>query len=164
MGLRAIILGFVLGTLPFFSSPGESAGLGKAMARGTAKSASRALRRNMSSTLRRDLLRDRRTPAKVLTKDRTVFRYVTRKQAQRELRTGLRPGSHMTSRATPGRPLSPANAQRRYGLPKKPQERETIRLPRGTRVRTNRVVGGARKVETTSPEWLPPQNIKKVVP
>jgi hypothetical protein len=54
---------------------------------------------------------------------------------------------------------------RRYGLPRKPEVRERIRLPKGQRVRHNKVVGGERgAAELTSPKRVLSPAIKKVVP
>lgn len=143
----------------------EGAGLGKAVARGATKSASKALNKGLVQKLRRDLLRDRKTRVRVLPRDRHVFRYTTKQRAQEELRKGIRPGTHMTSRATPGRPPSALRAQRTYGLRQKPQVREKIHLPRGLPVKFNRVLGGKRgKGEISSTVRLPRQTIEGVVP
>jgi hypothetical protein len=102
---------------------------------------------------------------KVLARPRTVNRYTTLSRAMRELRLGLPPNTHMTSKARPGRPLAASKAQRRYGLPNKPQVRETIQLPSGTTLRHNRAVGGNRGIgEVTSPKRVPNSAIRKVVP
>lgn len=117
------------------------------------------------NVLRRDLLRDRTLPVHRLEKPRTVFRYTTRQQARRELREGLRPRTHMTARGGPGRPPSPEAAQRRYGLPRKPEVRETIRLPEGTPVRSGKALGGRPGYgELTNARPLPPEAIRRVVP
>jgi hypothetical protein len=154
-------LGWMLAGTLLVSSGVEAGGLGRAVAKGVSRSARKAL----TKTLRRDLLRDRATRLRPLSRSRTVFRYTTKGQARQELRKGIRPERHMTSRALPGRPLSPEGAQRRYGLPKPPQVRETIRLPRGLPVRPNRALGGALGVgEITSSRRLPPEAIRKVTP
>ncbi len=165
MALRSSITAMVL--IAVFSLPPaatEAGGLGKAVARGATKSVSKSLNKGLAQTLRRDLLRDRKTPVRVLRHDRHVFRYTTKAQARREIRSGLRPGTHMTSRATAGRPLSSSSAQRRYGIPKRPQVRETIHLQKGVPVRSNRVVAGKPGIgETTSPKRIPAKSIEKVV-
>lgn len=135
----------------------EASLLGKAAARGAAK--------HLAQLLRRDGLRDRVTRVRSLPKARTVFRYTTRERAQQELRQGIRAGRHLTARATPGRPPSGGQAQRRYGLPQPPAVRETLRLPKGQLVRPNKVLGGAPGVgELTSPRRMPPAAITRVVP
>ena len=142
----------------------EASAVGKAAARGAAKSVLKTANKGLAQKLRRDLLRDRKTPVRVLRHDRHVFRYATKAQARREIRSGLWPGTHMTSRATAGRPLSSSTAQRRFGIPKRPQVRETIHLQKGVPVRSNRVVAGKPGIgETTSPKRIPGQSIEKVV-
>ncbi len=125
----------------------------------------RAAQRPLSRILRRDLLRDLGLRPRRLARPRTVFRYTTREQAQRELRQGLRPGTHMTASGGAGRPLSPRTAQGRYGLPRPPQVRETIRLGKGTPVRPARVLGGEPgRGELTSPRRIPPEAIRRITP
>lgn len=165
MNLRSAITQAVLVML--LSMPvgvAEAGGLAKAAARGAAKSASRSVGKTATQTLRRDLLRDRKTPVRVLRRDRHAFRYATRRQAQQELRRGVGPGSHLTSRATPGRPPSALRARSTYGLPQKPEVRERIHLKRGQPVRFNRVLSGKPgKGEFTSPKRIPPEAIEQVV-
>lgn len=109
--------------------------------------------------------RDLRTPVRDLYWNRTAFRYTTRHQARIEAKKGLAPSRHMTARAKPGAPLSGMNAQRRYGLPRRPQVRETIRLQRGFGVRSNKAIGGRPGFgELTSPHRVPPSAIRRVVP
>jgi len=106
-----------------------------------------------------------KTPAKPLAKPRTVHRYTSAANAKREARHGLAPNTHMTARAPRGRPPAAATAQHRYGLPRTPQVRETIRIEEGFPVRHNRAVGGARSYgELTSPKPLPPSAILKITP
>jgi hypothetical protein len=59
-----------------------------------------------------------------------------------EMRKGLKAGTHVTSRLSAGRPLTAVHAQRRYGLPVRPEVRERIVLPKGTMVRMNKALGG----------------------
>jgi hypothetical protein len=142
----------------------DAATMARAVGRGVAKGAAKALRQAPGEILRRDLLRDRVTRVRPLPKDRTVFRYTSKQRATQELRRGIGPGSHMTARGGPGRPLGSAEAKRRYGLPQEPQARETIRLSSGQGIRSNRAIGGKRGVgELTSPERLEGA-IKRVVP
>lgn len=85
----------------------EGGSLARSVFRGTMKGATRAFLRGPARILRRDLLRDRATRVRPLARNRTVFRYTTKRQARQELRRGIRPGSHTTSRAVPGRAPSP---------------------------------------------------------
>ena len=165
MKIRKYLLAGLLMMTMALPSAAEAGGLAKAAFRGAARSSTRVFRRTAAKTLRRDLLRDRATHVRLLSKDRAVFRYTTRAQARQELQRGIRPGSHMTAHATAGRPLSPVQAQRRYGLLRQPEVRETIRLPQGQLVRPNRVIGGAAGVgEVTATIRVPSVAIVKVVP
>jgi hypothetical protein len=163
-GKHILFVGLLLGAY-FLASGVEGGTLGRAAARGAARSAGRALRGSPARTLRWERLRDGATRVRPLPKDRTVFRYTSKERAREELRGGLPPGSHMTSRGGAGRPLTPEHAQRRYGLPQKPEVRETVRLPKGQPTRSNRSIGGAPGVgETTSSKRVRPEAIKKVTP
>jgi hypothetical protein len=165
MDIRGWLVVCVIVTACCFPWRAEAGALGRAVARGTAKSAAKTLPRASTRALRRDLLRDRRTPVRPLPKDRTVYRFTSRSRASQELRNGIPPGSHMTSRGGPGRPPSAGEAQHRYGLPRLPDVRERIHLPAGQPVRPNRVVGGAPGVgELTSPQRIAPMGIERVVP
>lgn len=147
-----LVLSLVFGLgLP---SAADAGGLGKALTRAA-----------MKKLLRQEAARDAATVAKPLARPRAVYRYTSRQGAARDVRQGLAAGKHTTSVAAPGRPLSPAAAQRRYGLLSKPEVRETIDLPQGFPARHNRVWGGKAGVgEITSPQALPPAAIRKVVP
>ncbi len=112
-------------------------------ARGVRRAATRAVNERMAALLRRDLARDARVVPRALERPRTVFRYTTRAQSELDLRAGIRPGAHMTSTGGSGRPLGGAEAQRRYGLPKRPEVRETISLPKGLDVRKAKAIGGS---------------------
>lgn len=96
----------------------------------------------LANILRRDLSRDRATPPSILSRDRTVNRYTMLPRAKVEARKGLMSGTHLTSRVRPGRPLSANIAQRRLGLPNRPEARERVLLKRGTSVRFNKALGG----------------------
>jgi hypothetical protein len=100
----------------------------------------------MASTLKRDLKRDLATTPKSLTKDRYVYRYTTAARARAEAGKGLAAGTHVTSRISPGRPLSAARAKTRYGLPVRPQVREKVLINKGLSVRVNKALGGERGV------------------
>jgi len=149
----------------FFPMQADGAGLGKATARAIRSHSLKSAHKVSPHILRRDLMRDRTTKVRALAAERRVFRYTTRDRARQELRRGIPSQSHLTSRAGRGRPLSPGNAQRKYGLPERPQVRETIRLPKGQPVRTNKSLGGAPGVgEITSSKPIPPKAIEKVTP
>lgn len=165
MKLGKSVLVWLLAMAVVLPSAAEAGSLAKAATRGATRSVTKAWRGAATKTLRRDLLRDRATRVRSLAKNRTVFRYTTKAQARQELRRGLRPGSHMTARATVGRPLSPVQARRRYGLPQQPEVREAIRLSQGQPIRSNRVIGGKAGVgEVTSTKRVPSAAVVKVVP
>lgn len=150
---RILLLGFLL--LPEFVC---GAPLGRAVARAASRRAWRA------RILKLDALRHR-VPVRPLAQPRTVHRFTTRTQAQRELRHGIAPGSHMTAIARRGRPMSAQHAKQYYGLLRKPSARETVQLPKRFSVRHSHATNAARGVrELTSPQRVPPQGIKKVVP
>jgi hypothetical protein len=96
----------------------------------------------MENILRRDLSRDRLTAPRVLTRDRLVNRYTAVLRARTEVRSGLRAGTHLTSRISPGHPLASKTAQKWFGLPGRPDVREKVLLKRGTSVRFNKALGG----------------------
>lgn len=132
--------------------------------RGIVRGATQSVARTWSRLWRREAARDAATVARPLAGRRTVYRYTTAGRAQREAATGLAPGTHMTSRGGSGRPLSPDAAMRRFGLPTRPEVRETLVLPFGTLVRQNKVWRGQGGVgELTSPERLPASVVRKVV-
>lgn len=164
---KGLLAGLLVVAMAMAALPkAEGGSLTRSIFRGTMKSTARALRRGSARRiLRRDFLRDRATRVRPLIRNRTVFRYTTKKQARRELGRGIRPGSHMTSRAVPGRPPGPGLAQRRYGLPRQPQVRETIRLPKGHPTRFNKAFGGRPGTgEITSTKPLSPKAIRRVIP
>jgi hypothetical protein len=141
----------------------EAGGLGRAAARGAWRSSAKLWRRSPAQIMRRDLVRDRAIKARPLARPRTVFRYTSNAQARTELRRGIRPGRHMTSHGGPGRPLSRVAAQQRYGLRRRPQVRETIRLPKGEPIRSAKALGGRPGVgELTSTRRLSPTAITNV--
>ncbi len=118
-----------------------------------------------SALRQRDRARDAKTPAKPLPQSRTVYRYTTKEKAEKDMRVGLRPGKHMTSNGSAGRPLSPATAKANYGLKRQPTVRETIVLSKGQPVRKDKVLGGARgKGEITSTKRVPPSAVKSYTP
>jgi hypothetical protein len=106
------------------------------------KEAKKAEEKKYKEILQKDLDRDRKTKPAPLTRDRTVFRYTSKEQAKIEVKKGIPPGSHMTATGGAGRPLSAAEAKRRYGLKKTPEARLTVPLKKGDNVRSNRAYGG----------------------
>ena len=160
--IAAVFLAVATALLPIKT---DAAGLGKAAARAARSHSLKGVQKVNPEILRRDLLRDKVTKARPLAAERRVFRYTTRDRARQELRRGIPGQSHLTSRAGRGRPLGPGNAQRKYGLPQRPQVRETVRLPKGQPVRTNKSLGGSPGVgEITSSKSIPPKAIERVTP
>jgi hypothetical protein len=165
MKLGKSIVAWFFAAVLVLPSAAEAGSVAKAAARGATRSVTKAWRGAAAKTLRWDLLRDRATHVRLLSKDRAVFRYTTKAQARQEIRKGIRPGRHMTARATAGRPLSPALAQRRYGLPQQPEVRETIRLSKGQPVRLNKAIGGAAGMgEVSSTRRVPSAAVVRIVP
>jgi len=144
--------------------PAVEAQAARGAARGVARGTARSVGKTLSSVFRREAARDAATASRALARKRTVFRYTTSAQARQELARGLAPGTHITARAGAGRPLSADAAMRRFGLPTRPQVRETISVPKGTLVRANKVWQGRPGVwELTSPNRLPPSVIRRVI-
>lgn len=161
--MHILFVGFLVGAL-LLTSAAEGGSLGKAAARGAARGLVKSLG-SSAQTLRRDLLRDRATAPRPLPKGRTVFRYTSKARAAEEAKKGIPPNAHLTSSGGPGRPLRPETAQKRYGLQKPPEVRETVRVPARQPVRPNRTLGGTPGVgEMTSPEAIKPGAIERVVP
>jgi hypothetical protein len=137
----------------------------RAEGRAVERQSARRLERGMVRNLERDLERDRASAARRLSREATTFRYTSKAESERELRSGIRAGSHFTSKARPGRPLEARSARARYGLPSVPEVRETVRLQKGTMVRRNRAIGGMRGVgEITSTGKTNGTAIRKVIP
>lgn len=133
---------------------------GRAIERQSARRVERGAVRN----LERDFERDRASAVRGLPRQVTTFRYTSKAEAERELRAGIPTGRHFTSTGGPGRPLTARSARARYGLPRTPEVRETIRLPEGAMVRRNRAIGGARGVgEMTSTTRTGRRAIKRVI-
>ena len=143
-----VVVGLIIGLA--VAPPAHAGGFSKAL---------------MSRLFKRDLANHAATAAKPLTKPLTVQRYTSRAQAKREVKAGIATGTHMTPNAARGRPLSPESAQRRYGLSKPPEVRETVRLPAGQPVRHNKAQGGEPgRGELTSNQPVPKGAVTKVVP
>lgn len=94
--------------------------------------------------LNRDLRRDLATRVTRLKASRTVFRYMSGAEAKAVRARGIAAARHFTATGGRGRPLSGANAAKRYGLPVVPSHRASVRLPAGTKVKANKVIGGGR--------------------
>lgn len=140
----------------------ERGSLGSFPAKQSLRSLERSRLRNVT---RLDLLNHERSRIISAPTSRQVFRFTTRARALRETKLGVGPGRHMSANAGPGRPLSAQSAKRRFGLPQKPEVRETIRIPRGQPIRLSPVAGGLPGVrEITSPKRLPPAAVIKLVP
>jgi hypothetical protein len=116
------------------------------------------------AVMRADRRMHRLVKPRALVRPRTVFRYTSQKRAKWERQYGLSPGRHMTAIGGPGRPLSRAGAQGRYGLPQAPAVRETIHLPKGRPVRSMPAAGGDGSGELSSPYRIPPNAITQTVP
>ena len=152
------LLAILMSTFLVVPQLAEGVPLGRAVARAASR---RAMRPQI---LKLDAARHR-VPVRPLAQPRTVHRYTTMTRAQRELRHGIAPGSHMTAVARRGRPMSAQQAKQHYGLFRKPSVRETIQLPKGLPVRHSHATNAARGVrELTSPKRVPPEAIKRVVP
>ena len=142
-----------------------SAQIGRAMRRGILGGSGRSASRSPGRLLRRDLIRDRATRIRVLKRDRLVARYTSSRSARLEWRSGIKPGTHFSSRLASGRPLRGWQAKRRFGLPHRPTARESVLLRRGTPVRFNKALGGRPGVgEIVASRRVRPQYIRKTVP
>jgi hypothetical protein len=158
--MRFLIVAILVGTLLPGVAP--AAGLGRAAARGAARGATKRL--PWAKIRRLDKANHLKARPKPLPTDRTARRYTTWEHARQESQKGLPPNTHMTP-AVRGRPLAAGTAQRRLGLRQKPEVVESIRLPKGQRVRQNPIAGArAAGPEWTSPEKVPPQSIRKLTP
>ena len=169
--LRVFLLCGLVMVSPILVHDAHGGGVGKALLRGAGKalqrlvSPTRPAQKAMLGVLKRDAARDARTAVRSLPREKTVFRYTSRSQVARELRTGLAPGTHMTAKGGSGRALGAGAAQARYGLPKRPEVRETVRLPAGFPARSNKSIGGSVGVgEITSPKRVPSAAVWKVTP
>lgn len=138
--------------------------IGKIVARGAGRAVTRRAAPWMARAMARDLTNHRAASVRKLVAPRTVFRYTSRSAARTELKRGIAPFHHMTSRGGAGRPLGAVAAARRYALPALPQVRETIRLPGGQRVILNKVPGGAAgRRELVSRDRVWPPGISHIV-
>ncbi len=156
--LRPVIL--LVCVLSVWPASIEAAPAAKVIGRAVTSRISKAAGANV---LRRDLARDAATRVTRLPRERLFFRYTTRSRGLAELRRGLAPSRHMSGNAGPGRPLSSAAAQRRFGLPARPETRLSVRLEKGWPVRFNRALAGTRGVgEVTSPKSIPASAITRV--
>jgi hypothetical protein len=156
--LLFVLVAFAVGAAP------ASAQVGRGVFRGLLRNGERAAERSIARVLARDAARDAGSAARRLAAPRKVFRYTTPSRARLELKRGIAPGSHMTARSGPGRPLAGSTAQRRFGLPGRAGVRESILLPRGTPVRVNKALGGAPGMgEVTSTRRIPGSAIQRIL-
>lgn len=157
-----LVVGLIVA--PMSTATPEASSLARLFGRSAARAAAKKVMPRMTRALAKDLVNHRTAPVKTLTAPRTVFRYATRSVARKDVASGLAPYRHMTSRGGPGRPLSAANAAKRYGLPRRPDVRETIRLGRGQTVILNKAQGGRPGVgEAVSPRPIGRGAIERVV-
>jgi hypothetical protein len=164
--LMRVLLGITLAGAPPLLPQAVGGGIGKALLGRALKgnAGNPAAKSAWSQIYKHDAARHAATPAKPSAAPRTVHRYTTSKQGTRETKQGLKPDTHMTPAATPGRPLTAGHAQQRYGIETKPEVRMTIELPKGFPVRHNKALAGEPgRGELTSPQALPPDAIKRVV-
>ncbi len=91
----------------------------------------------------KDMWRDLTTRVTRLPAPRTVFRYMSAEEARLVRSRGIPAGKHFTATGGPGRPMSGTRAAQRYGLRAIPSHRPSVQLPAGTRVKMNKVLGGA---------------------
>lgn len=124
---------------------------GKAARRSATRSIDRRAMRSTSSSVTADFrlkkarafdaYRDARTPAKPLRRGRTVERYVTRREAAKEMKTGVPGGVHTTATIT-NPPKSAAEAAKRFGITPDHKIALKVALPKGHPVKRNMVAGG----------------------
>jgi hypothetical protein len=161
--VRGVAMGLVLAALPW-SAVVEAGSLAKGVARGAGRALAGKSAGKGGAVMHRDRLRDAATAARPLPRDRSALRYTTRERARQELQHGVPAGRHMAP-SHRGRPPGAGEAQKRFGLPDRPEAREVVRLPKGFPVRSNKALGG----RPGAPEWtssrpVPPGAIRKVVP
>lgn len=132
-------------------------------ARAGAGAARKAVGAELRALMKRDFKRDAASAWKRLAEPRRVFRFTTPKRALSDSKNGLSSGSHMTVGAGPGRPPNGKTAARKYGLPTVPSRRELIELPTGTRIRSNKAVGGGRGVGEITVGKQPPTVVKRAI-
>jgi hypothetical protein len=162
-GVRAVAMGLVLAAMPW-GAVVEAGALAKGAARGAARALAGKSAGKAGALVQRDRIRDAATAARPLPRDRSALRYTTRERARQEIQHGIPAGRHMAP-SHRGRPPGAAEAQKRFGLPDRPEVREVVRLPKGFPVRSNKALGGRPGApEWTSPRPVPPEAIKKVVP
>ena len=119
------------------------AGCGRVSPARIEKAAARAAERRAAGVMARDLARDSTSRTTRLGAERRVYKYTTESKALIFERKGFSSGTHFTSSAGPGRPLSGKSAEQRFGLDYRPDRRLGITLPEGTQVKANKVVGGS---------------------
>jgi hypothetical protein len=173
MKIRALILIALL----LVSANTHAGGLGgavvRAVERGSERAAEKAAERTaesasareakLASAYARDAARDAATPARETTAERTVQRYTSAAQAKRDQTSGVQPGSHMTPNVPRGRGITAERAAERYGLNETPEVVETVVIPKGQPIRSNKALGGeAGRGEVTSTKAVKPAQIRAV--
>lgn len=145
------------------ASVSRAAGPARAAFRDAEKSLERDMQRRAYRVRAFDYYRDRASGLSVLKRARSVDRYTRISRARSELRWGLPAYRHMSSISS-RRPLTARSARLRFGLPRKPNAVERIRIPRGTRLHFNKVLGGKPGFgEITLSSRLPKSAIRKVL-
>jgi hypothetical protein len=126
----------------------------------------RAAGRTPSQALLRDRVRDAQETVRRLTQPQTVQRYTSKAQADSYLKNGVPSGTHFTSKANPGPPLTAEKATSRFGLAANPHVRVKVHLPPGTAVKSGKVLGGAAGYgeNKTYRSPLPPSTVQGVTP
>gem|GEM_PF-5648137 len=97
----------------------------------------------MRRILQRDVARDAATRAIPSATEKKVWRYTSKARAKQEASRGIAAGKHMTSGVYSGRSPSPQTAQKRYGLPKPPEVRETVvikKVPQSDVIKPSEVI------------------------
>lgn len=154
----AVALTFVVGCGPVSQRVEQS--VGKRIVTGGVGKTTAA-----SQVLRKDLLRDMGTRVTRLRAPRTVFRYMSGAEAKAVKTRGIVAGSHVTATGGRGRPLGAVRAAKRYGLPVVPSHRVSAKLPAGTRVKANKVIGGDRGfAELRVVDGVKPGNLRAPIP
>ena len=138
---------------------------GKAIDNVVSPKSTRHLSKRLMEVLRKDGKRDAKLVPQRLKRPKNVFRYTTANKAQLYKQKGIPSGTHFTVNSRPGRPLSPARAKERYGLPVMPSARVKVTMPKGSLVKRGKVIGGKPgygEIKTYHRQ-LPPSAVKNIV-
>jgi hypothetical protein len=137
--MRWILTALAMVGLLAISGPAQAGPLGRAVARSATRSAKGGISSGLKGAFNRDASGDAKLGLKRLPRAGTAFKYTDAKTAASYLRRGIPGKTHMTSHASPGRPLSAARAARAEGIPR-PEKRLTIALKKGTGVKFGKVI------------------------